>query len=734
MRRIILFIIFSFFVACSDNSEVAGGTEAESTIALHVQFAHAPASYTRVRALPNEYLPDGLNASEWQKTDENGFIKITAKAGVYTIEARNVNDTLATGAILIKSLNAGEKITTDTLSLEKLTKIEGKVMPGQGPSVVRIAGLERFIVPDSAGNFTIDSLPIGNFDIFIESRSNRGSITLQATSGDTIPEISLGVPKGFAVENFESFSGVSNTGAILGYGWWYTLDATGENIMPLWDSTLTYKYSGSIGCASGGCARTTERLGFLLGAYGVDYALPDLKTLMFSAKGNGTLKVKLAHGEFKNSATCETNSEGGLEYEITLSKVWQGYSILVSDMKPYGCASQKESSLVVNRIDFNVSKNDTLFIDDVFLGGVNEASFSSVATRALDSTEYPKNWEAHEALLKNIEGYAKGTMGAMGVTDSLGNINSANESSRKICEVTTTDDFTIVEDSTNVDSIGNVSTSAIAAKGSLRECASIDGPVWIIFKNSGTYNLQSPLRLKSDKTIDGRGRNIRITGMGILTNNSSNLIFENLTFSSPAITVLDVSSRRALSVHNLSHHVWVDHCVFEEYPLIELDIKRGSQNVTVSWSRFENAQTGILFGLSPDKYKDSLQLFTMHNNYFANMENSGILAHGGFMHAYNNFFKDVGYFGIECTDSAKCYVEKNIFNVKNSVSLYSAYDSLGVPVDSTIGFVKMLDNWFVAGGKNLNGDALGLKPNYEYNAFEANADLAWKVDKFSGCR
>ena len=142
-----------------------------------------------------------------------------------------------------------------------------------------------------------------------------------------------------------------------------------------------------------------------------------------------------------------------------------------------------------------------------------------------------------------------------------------------------------------MDSAGNAKTSAVIAPGSLRDCAYREGPTWILFEKSGTYNLQSPLRLKNDKTFDGRGRDVRFAGMGILTETSSNLIFENITFTAPAITVLDTSSRRALSIHNRSHHVWVDHCTFEEYPLVELDVKRGSHNVTISWSRFENAQT-----------------------------------------------------------------------------------------------------------------------------------------------
>ena len=300
--------------------------------------------------------------------------------------------------------------------------------------------------------------------------------------------------------------------------------------------------------------------------------------------------------------------------------------------------------------------------------------------------------------------------------------------------MTTTEDYVIVEDTTHVDSAGVAATTAVIAPGSLRECAYKDGPVWVLFEKSGTYNLQAPLRLGSDKTFDGRGRDIRITGMGILTQESSNLIFENLTFTAPAITAQDTSSRRALSLHNGTHHVWVDHCVFEEYPLVELDVKRSSHNVTISWSRFENAQTGVLFGLAGDIIMDTAQSLTMHHNYFAGLDDDGILAHGGALHAYNNFFDSVEKSGVVCSDSATCLIEKNIFNNEMPVTLYRWYYEDGSPVDSTVGFVHMVDNKLVSGDGFVEGKARGYKPDYKYSADDADVGLALQVKSWSGVR
>lgn len=538
------------FVACGDD-RVAGGTEAESTIALYVQMADGkPAPMARVRILPDDYLSSGPAENAWNETNEDGHVSFEVRNGRYTIEARNVSKSEASGAIHTVAL---EDSKIDTIKLGELSSIEGYVVLGESP-IVRVAGLDRYVVPDSSGHFVIDSLPQGSFDVQIGDPEEVYSVMVQSNAGDT------------------------------------------------------------------------------------------------------------------------------------------------------------------------------LFVD----GSDTSSSIKVVNSKMGVTTKYPeKDWNAHESLLKNINGFAVGTLGAAGLTDSTGKVNKAEG---EICVVTTTDDFIDVVDSANVDSLGKPATTSAVAPGSLRECAEKDGAVWILFKKNGKYNLQSPLRIKSNKTIDGRGRDVRITGMGILTNESSNLIFENLTFTAPSITVKDTTSRRALSIHNRTHHVWVDHCTFEEYPLILVDVKRSSYAVTLSWNRFENGQSGILFGLEPDIFVDSLQTLTLHHNYFENLEKVGVLARHGKIHAYNNFFFDVKQAGMECTDSAACYIESNVFNNETPVSVYRLENEDGSPDKTTKGFVYMIDNWFGRSGKNLSGDARGFKPDYKVSSDESGADLAVRVKNEAGPR
>lgn len=548
-------LVAGCFSACSnEKKDVAGGTEAESTIALHLQLADGkPAAYSRVRALPDDFLPEENHETSWLETDDVGFVEIPVEPGRYTVEARHVDGSSATGAVLNVALDANDS-KVNTVKLNELSSIEGYVLYGTGSPVVRIAGLDRFVVPDSTGHFVIDSLPVGNFDVQIGDPQEKHSAKVPSFTGDTL----------------------------------------------------------------------------------------------------------------------------------------------------YVDCSDTNSNIKIIESQENVA------------------------------TDFPKSdWKNHETLLAEVEGYAVGVLGAAGVTDSLGAITKAEG---EICVVTTTEDYVIVEDTTNVDSTGTASTTAVIAPGSLRECAYKDGPTWILFQKSGTYNLQSPLRLKSNKTFDGRGRNIRISGMGVLTDVSSNLIFENLTFAAPSITVQDTTSRRALSIHNGTHHVWIDHCVFEEYPLVELDVKRGSHHVTISWSRFENAQTAVLFGLAGDIIKETEQTLSVHHNYFASLSNDGILAHDGRLHVYNNFFDGVEKSSVVCSDSGRCLIEKNVFNVKQPVTLYRWYNEDGSPVDSTVGFAEMKSNWYISGGEDDLNDARGYRPDYKYNLDDADAGLALKVERLSGTR
>ena len=167
MRLLVWLGAIAFVLTSCSEKNVAGGTEAESTIALYVQMADGtPASTARVRILPDKYLSSGPAENAWNETDEDGQVSFEVRNGRYTIEARNVSESKASGAVHSVALDAKSDSKVDTIKLGELSSIEGYVLLGTSP-VVRVAGLDRYVVPDSTGHFVIDSLPQGSFDVQI---------------------------------------------------------------------------------------------------------------------------------------------------------------------------------------------------------------------------------------------------------------------------------------------------------------------------------------------------------------------------------------------------------------------------------------------------------------------------------------------------------------------------------------------------------------------------------------
>ena len=127
--------------ACSNDGKVAGGTEAESTIALQVQLADGtPAANARVRVLPGDYLSDGVNDAEWTASDRNGFVEMTAEPGDYAVEVRNVAGTVppAVGA------DRGERLVRADADVAQLPHgLERLVGDGRGQLLLELRVADR---------------------------------------------------------------------------------------------------------------------------------------------------------------------------------------------------------------------------------------------------------------------------------------------------------------------------------------------------------------------------------------------------------------------------------------------------------------------------------------------------------------------------------------------------------------------------------------------------------------
>ena len=180
--------------------------------------------------------------------------------------------------------------------------------------------------------------------------------------------------------------------------------------------------------------------------------------------------------------------------------------------------------------------------------------------------------------------------------------------------------------------------------------------------NDGMYPVAS------DKTIVGLGSTAGLSGGGLTIGLPvdedvtappggavHNVIIRNLRLSG--------SPDDLINVQMFSHHIWIDHNDLSDGDDGAVDIKRGSDLVTVSWNRFHDHDKTLLLGHDDDNAaQDAGRLrVTYHHNYFdGSDQRHPRVRFAPVVHVYNNYFRDNSY-GIASTNDAGLFVEGNYF-------------------------------------------------------------------------
>lgn len=180
----------------------------------------------------------------------------------------------------------------------------------------------------------------------------------------------------------------------------------------------------------------------------------------------------------------------------------------------------------------------------------------------------------------------------------------------------------------------------------------------------------------SNKTILGMGANATLDGFGLDINGWTpaeveefgtdvcepesaqlfarvqNVIVRNLTF----VNTPDDS----INVQCYSHHVWVDHNTFNVSVDGSVDVKRGSDLVTISFNHFVATDKTMLLGHSADNGEQDRGFLrvTYHHNWFDDTATRTPRVRFGFAHVFNNYLDSSDYFlglGVE----AQIYAEGN---------------------------------------------------------------------------
>lgn len=300
------------------------------------------------------------------------------------------------------------------------------------------------------------------------------------------------------------------------------------------------------------------------------------------------------------------------------------------------------------------------------------------------------------------------------------------------------------------------------------------GPTWIRFASDMTIVLKSQLRVPSNTTIDGRGKRVALIDDGLGVYGSQNVILTHLTIDGRLTRIT-----QAVNVANGSSDVWVDHMDLSRMSDRLLNVKNGSTDVTISWTKFHNSNKVMLLNNITSKNlfqnydRDSIARVTLHHNYFFNTVQRNPRAQFGTFHLFNNLLENWDFYGMSFSLEAKALVEGNIFNndagrkcaepeffptveginvnycryipvapersaLKNGDSDRGAYEKRKADHGYTRdfkAFLRLKDNLYLGDAKPVLQDyrpESAPTPPYCYGYEKATPELAERIRKFAG--
>ncbi len=226
-----------------------------------------------------------------------------------------------------------------------------------------------------------------------------------------------------------------------------------------------------------------------------------------------------------------------------------------------------------------------------------------------------------------------------------------------------------------------------------------------VIKVNGLLVLPSGMHnISSDKTILGIGSYSGISGAGLqVTNASKNVIIRNMIFTN--------ANDDAFNAQGKAHHIWIDHCTFSNGYDGLLDIKHGSDFITVSWNRFYGHGKTMLLGHSDSNGSEDighLRVSYHHNWFDGTATRHPRVRFAESVHVFNNYYYNNEY-GVASTMNAGVVVEGNYFeNVGNpTYTLYGDSDEPGRLIER--------GNYFVnSGAAQTRGSVVEPNTYYSY--------------------
>jgi pectate lyase len=257
-----------------------------------------------------------------------------------------------------------------------------------------------------------------------------------------------------------------------------------------------------------------------------------------------------------------------------------------------------------------------------------------------------------------------------------------------------------------------------------------------------------PIKLGSNTTLIGIGADAWLANANLIINGQRNVIVRNLNIVAPCdiAPVWDPNDGSAGNWNSEydgitivgSSNVWIDHNAFTDAPTTDdklptengklkqchdgtLDIKNGSDYITVSNNRFEQHQKNNLVGSSDSRSSDDGHLtVTFNDNHFLNVSERAPRVRFGRVHLYNNYFEGSRshpayphHYSIGVGYLARIISQNNAFDIADAASCSQVVRNPGSPAKS--GAIS-------DAGSLLNGVPLNLAGTCNFSA-----DVGWTV-------
>ncbi|MGW3345847.1 pectate lyase family protein [Nonomuraea rubra] len=251
---------------------------------------------------------------------------------------------------------------------------------------------------------------------------------------------------------------------------------------------------------------------------------------------------------------------------------------------------------------------------------------------------------------------------------------------------------------------GSVPATTVSSASALSSALSSGSAA--VIRVSGTISCSGMLRVASNKTVIGNS-GATISGCGFNVSQASNVIIRNLNFRNWGDDGINVQ---------YSTRVYIDHNSFSNGGDGALDIKRSSDYITVSWNRFFDHDKTMLLGHSDSNgAEDRGRLrVTYHHNWFdGTNQRHPRVRFGNPVHVFNNYYGNVGSYGVASTQEAGVLVEGNYF--ENTDDPFHLGEG-----SSPAGSLVARNNHFVNSGSGQSGGSVRSIP-YAYSLDSASS-------------